>query len=180
MNQRIQLAKPFLSKFVHQKPGARGGSYVSHDVVNQYLLRILGPFDWTLVEVLRCDHKDLHNVISGAVWRMTCTIDGERVTVEEVGDCENPSNWQTDGARLKDSSSDAIKRCAMRLGLGLHLWSQEEYVLFDALQSDAKERPDRPGPGTSIPGDSGVVGQGSVDLVGAKSTDPASEGTINA
>jgi len=30
---------------------------------------------------------------------------------------------------LKDAVSDGVKRCAMRVGLGLHLWSQNDYYL---------------------------------------------------
>ena len=52
---------------------------------------------------------------------MTVEIDGQLVTVEEAGDVEQPFNWHTDGARLKDAISDAVKRCAMAFGVGLHL-----------------------------------------------------------
>ena len=38
---------------------------------------------------------------------------------------------------MKDAMSDAIKRCAMALGVGLHLWSQmgdqDEYFLDKQL-----------------------------------------------
>ena len=51
---------------------------------------------------------------------------------------QNPTNWRTDGARLKDAVSDAIKRCAMAIGVGLHLWSQfegkSEYFLDKQLE----------------------------------------------
>ena len=66
------------------------------------------------------------SIITGCVLSLTVEIDGNLVTVEEVGDVENPFNWKTDGARLKDAVSDAIKRCAMAIGVGLHLWAQFE------------------------------------------------------
>jgi hypothetical protein len=72
-------------------------------------------------------------VIVGGVWRLTVTIDGRTVAVEEAGDVEDPHNWRHDGARLKQAASDAIKRCAMRVGLGLHLWAGERYVLAERL-----------------------------------------------
>ena len=56
---------------------------------------------------------------------MTVEIDGQLVTVEEAGD-RTTFNWHTDGARLKDAISDAVKRCAMAFGVGLHLWAQFE------------------------------------------------------
>ena len=54
--------------------------------------------------------------------------------------------------------SDALKRCAMRLGLGLHLWAQKDYALHDILTkrlqfnsdvnvvSDDLETPNEPSP----------------------------------
>ena len=69
---------------------------------------------------------------------LTVEIDGELVTVEEAGDVEQPFNWRTDGARLKDAVSDAVKRCAMAMGVGLHLWAQmdgqSEYFLDEQLK----------------------------------------------
>ena len=39
---------------------------------------------------------------------------------------------------MKDAISDAVKRCAMALGIGLHLWSQfdgeSEYFLDKQLE----------------------------------------------
>jgi len=121
----------------------KGDNYAPHHAVNQLLLLVLGPFCFELVEIHRGDvleRKDskfldgkspvkLHNVVVGATWRLTATVDGERVVVEQTGDVEHADLWQHDGARLKDAESDALKRCAMRLGLGLHLWADGDYVL---------------------------------------------------
>ena len=68
--------------------------------------------------------------------RLTAEIDGMVIRIEEVGDCESPSNWPHDGARLKDAMSDALKRCCARIGLGTHLYakSDDEYVLYRKLK----------------------------------------------
>jgi hypothetical protein len=72
---------------------------------------------------------------------MRATIDGTEHTVTEAGDCENPGNWPHDGARLKDASSDAYKRCAMRLAaVGLHLWAGSDFYLFEKLSKVDTER----------------------------------------
>jgi hypothetical protein len=76
-------------------------------------------------------------VIVGAVWRLALVIDGRTVRLEEAGDVEAPHNWRHDGQRLKQAASDAIKRCAMRAGLGLHLWAGESYVLDGRLREVA-------------------------------------------
>jgi hypothetical protein len=76
--------------------------------------------------------------VVGAVCRLSVEIDGRMVRIEDVGDCESPHNWPHDGARMKDAMSDAIKRCAARLGIGLHLWSQDESYLYDQLLKETK------------------------------------------
>lgn len=153
-----QLVKPFPNRFIHSNPSG-GGSYVKHHAYTQRLLLYTGPYDFQLVEVIRGfvpgkapnpegqskrareGTPDLPDAIVGVVMRLIVEIDGRRVTVEDVGDCEEPHNWPHDGARLKDAISDAKKRCASHVGLGLHLYAQDEFVLADALQVQA----DHPG-----------------------------------
>jgi hypothetical protein len=134
------LVKPFPGKYVHANPSGQGrGSYVGHEVVTQRLLHVVDGYSTEVVEVLRGDAKDMTNVVVGVLLRLSCTIDGHPYSVTEVGDCENPGNWPHDGARMKDAMSDAIKRCAMRLGVALHVWAQNEWYLDRALA--AGERP---------------------------------------
>lgn len=128
MSQLRDLAKPFPASLVKQPPKGKYGSYVEHSSVTEKLLATVGPYSWRIVEILRGA-----NGIEGCIGELTVTIDGVTVSVQEAGDCEQPKNWHTEGARLKDASSDAIKRCAMRLGVGLHLWSQSNYRLYEAL-----------------------------------------------
>ena len=156
MKQLIQLSRPFPAKFIKTNPSG-GGSYVAHDIVTQRLLQVVGAFDFHIVQVIRGDVAEippnpdgksdrakkgapaLHDVVVGVVAALTITVDGRPFTVQESGDCESPHNWPHDGARMKDACSDAIKRCAMRFGCGLHLWSQEKYYLHDALTRDHPE-----------------------------------------
>ena len=123
-----ELSRVVPKKFVKPAPKGKFGSFVPHYVIVQWLLATIGPFDWQLVEVLRGDSKgtvkqvdiDLHNVIVGVVYRLTCIIDGRRVSVEEVGEVDAYTKTG-DGARLKHCTSDALKRCAMRLGVAIQL-----------------------------------------------------------
>ena len=149
-DQLARLVKPFPAAYIHTNPSG-GGSYVGHEVITQKLLAIAGPFSTSLVEVLRGDvaaippnpsgkstrakegAPALSNVVVGVLLALTIEIDERTVTVTEVGDCEQPHNWPHDGARMKDAMSDAIKRCAMRLGVGIHLWAQQEFFLDRAL-----------------------------------------------
>jgi hypothetical protein len=127
MSQLSELARPFPARLVKEKPGKFAASYVSHDTVNQRLLEVLGPFTWDIVQVV----TNPDGVVSGCLGRLTVEVDGRTVSVTEAGDVERPDG--NNGSNLKSASSDAFKRAAMRLGLGLHLWSTD-YFLDKALE----------------------------------------------
>ena len=137
MTQLERLARPFPASMVQQKPGKFKASYVAHSEVAQKLLSVVGPYDFAVTEVIRGSSGK----VEGCLASLTVTIDGRETTIVEVGDCENPGNWPTDGARLKDAASDAFKRCAMRVGVGLHLWAQERFVLADQLKKSEEISP---------------------------------------
>lgn len=132
MNQLLELSKRFPDKFVHKNPSGFG-DYIQHSVIRQRLLSVLGAYSTDIVETIYDD-----GIITGVILKLTCVIDGKEVSIVEAGDVEKPSNWKTNGARMKDAMSDAIKRCAMSLGCGLHLWSQidgqDEYFLDKQLE----------------------------------------------
>ena len=162
MQQLTEMAKPFPKNFLGKDD--RGNEAVDHTVVTQRLLQILGPYDLEVVEVLRTDvagKKTQSNkeyagghFVTGVVLRLTVTIDGKRVSIDEVGGCENAAMKDGDGERMKHAMSDAIKRCAMRLGLGLHMWAQEHYFLYDKLQETSAEahppQPSKPQTGVEV------------------------------
>lgn len=130
MSQLRKLATPFPAHLVESKPGKFAAAYVAHHVVEQALIATLRTIPRQEVrEVIR----EADGTVTGCVLRMSCVIDGQEVVVEEAGDVENPQNKGTNGARLKDATSDAYKRCAMRMSLGLHLWAQEHYFLDKSL-----------------------------------------------
>lgn len=159
----VERLKPFPRKLIHENPSG-GGTYVKHSVVVQRLLDLFDTYDFELVEIIRGDVREiepnptgksarakkgappLHQAIVGAVCRLTVIVDDAPVRVEEVGDCEEPHNWPHDGARLKDAMSDAIKRCAARLGVGLHLWAQQEAYLYERLRQEQFENEGAPAP----------------------------------
>jgi len=152
-SQLARLVARFPERFIDRDPG--GNLYVSHSTVNEWLLGVVGPFSFELVQIVRGEVAEvapnpqgtskrakagtpaLHQVVVGGVWRLTVEVDGRTVRIEEAGDCEDPANWRHDGQRLKQAASDALKRCAMRVGLGLHLWSGDAYVLDQRLSGTA-------------------------------------------
>ena len=138
MNQLYELSRRFPDKFIHKNPSGFG-DYIQHSVIRQRLLTVLGAYSTDIVETLYDD-----GIITGVVLKLSCVIDGKEISVVEAGDVENPTNWKTNGARMKDAMSDAIKRCAMSLGVGLHLWSQidgaDEYFLDKQLEKAINEK----------------------------------------
>lgn len=131
MKQLYELARPFPPELIEQKPGKFAASYVSHAVVNARLLEICGPFQWSVPRII----QNPDGTVVGCMGRLEVVVDDRPVIIEEVGDVERPSgNAASD---LKAASSDAFKRAAMRLGLGLHLWAGERYFLDRALAKKA-------------------------------------------
>jgi hypothetical protein len=127
MTELQELARPVPSSLIKQKPGKFQASYVEHSVIVQRLLEVVGPFTFRVDELIR----DADGTVSGCLASLEVTIDGRPVVIREVGDVEHPTS--NAGQNAKSASSDALKRCAMRLGLGLHLWGQENYYLDKAL-----------------------------------------------
>ena len=127
------LATPFKDHQIQTKPGGFGARYVSHSEVQQRLLYHLGPTPQRVVELIRNADGQVH----GVVLEMTFTIDGEQVAIQEAGDCERPGG--NDALNTQMAISSAIARCCMRVGLGLHLWAGEHYVLDRALAPKGDE-----------------------------------------
>lgn len=131
MTQLADLTKPFPKNLVRKKPGGAGGEYVKHSTVVERLLQIVGPYSFEVIELIRDGSSE--QMVVGALCRLEVDVDGKTVAITEVGDVEHPAAKQTDGARAKDAASDGLKRCAMRLGCGLHLWSQDGYYVHERL-----------------------------------------------
>jgi hypothetical protein len=128
MSQLKDLAKRIPESYVKTKPGAFAADYVSHADIQQILLAKLDtPPSQEITQIIR----NAEGQVQGCVLRTTYVIDDRIVVIEEAGDVERPG--ANEGANLKNAVSDATKRCAMRVGLGLHLWAQQTYVLDKAL-----------------------------------------------
>lgn len=148
ITQLEKLAAPFPSALDGTKiveEDRRGNVFVSHYVVEQWLLGIVGPHSFEIVQLIRGDTREekigektypaMSQIVVGALCKLTAMVDGRKVIVTEAGDVEIPQIWKHDGARTKQAASDAYKRCAMRLGLGLHLWSGDQYFLSMRLKA---------------------------------------------
>jgi len=121
MNKETQkkLIKDFPKSEVRPAPKGKFGSYVPHNLYTKRLVDVIpGGYDFTY-EIVRA--KD--NSIVGAQCKLY--IKDSDQTIQEVGDVDMHALKRnlTESEVLKLAVSDGIKRCCMRLGLGLELWS---------------------------------------------------------
>ena len=127
-SELIELATPFPDKYIRQKPGKANASYVNHGVIRQRLLDVVGFYDWSIDrEIYQED-----GTLTGCIGTLTVRVGGKDIKVQGSGDVEHYQG--TNGANLKHAESDAFKRAAMNLGLGLHLWCGDEYFLYNKNQ----------------------------------------------
>lgn len=131
-SQLRDLVRRIPAGYIKTKPGGFQADYVSHADIQQVLLAKLGPCTQEVKELI----YNAEGQVQGCILRVSYQIDGETVVIEEAGDVERPG--ANNGANAKNAVSDAVKRCAMRVGVGLHLWSQENYVL-DRMAQDGEE-----------------------------------------
>jgi len=132
-SELIELATPFPDKYIRQKPGKANASYVNHGVIRQRLLDVVGFYDWSIDREIY--QKD--GTLTGCIGTLTVRVGGKDIKVQGSGDVEH--NQGTNGANLKHAESDAFKRAAMNLGLGLHLWCGDEYFLYNKNSDESQK-----------------------------------------
>ena len=133
MSQLSELVRPFPASLVKTKPGKFAASYVEHGVIVQRLLEVVGPFTFKVDSAI----INPDGVAVGCFATLSCTIDGQFVSITEIGDVEHPST--NNASNLKSAASDAVKRCAARIGLGLHLWVGENFYLDRSLNKETTD-----------------------------------------
>jgi hypothetical protein len=117
-----KLTKNFPKDMVKPAPKGKFGSYIPHHLYTQRLVDVVGgKYNFFVKEVLR----DKDNAVVGAICRLE--IEGLGA-VEEVGDVDvhQVARNITESEILKLAVSDGIKRCCMRFGIGLELWTGGE------------------------------------------------------
>ena len=150
MIQIKELQKRFPKKWIRKltKGGGRSEDYLNFATVAQRLLEVVGPFNWKIIREIEEAGK-----VVGCVGQITCKIDGEMITVEGVGTANNTG--ENSGEILKKAESDAFKRCARMLGLGLHLWAGTNSDGSDGYWLDKKGGQNEAG---NISGESDLAG----------------------
>lgn len=134
-----KLIKDFPKSVVKKAPQGKFGDYVPHHIYTQRLVDVVpGEYNFMFTEI-----RDKDNSIVGA--KCTLQIDGLGM-VEEVGDVDTNALKRniTESEVLKLAVSDGIKRCCMRFGIGLELWTggttEEEHYANDTTEKTGTSR----------------------------------------
>ena len=146
-----KLLEPFPDAVIKWKPGATTQDkskalampYVDARAVQDRLDQVVGVLGW----------KDEYEFLSdgSALCRLSLRINEEWITKMDVG---SPSEQPDEGDRRKAALSDALKRAAVKFGIGRHLYSlTPKWVEYDAKKKRLKQTPtlgkSSPSPGSN-------------------------------
>lgn len=135
-----QLAAPFEQDEVKFKPAVVSGSralalpYVDARAIQDRLDEVLGVAGW------QDEYECLND--GSVVCRLRLKIDDEWITKMDVG---GPSEQPDEGDRRKAAFSDALKRAAVKFGIGRYLYRQEaQWVDYDSQKKKFAKPPRLP------------------------------------
>jgi hypothetical protein len=168
------LGEPFPLEEVRWKPQAVSGNralaiaYIDARSVMDRLDQTVGPASW---------QDEYEFLPEGAVLcKLRLRIDGEWIMKQDVG---GQSDQQDNGDRLKAAVSDALKRAAVKFGIGRYLYDlPRQWVDYDPQKKQFARMPSLPswavpkakgarmahpgarkGPGSPFPGQQGTLGR---------------------
>ncbi len=134
------LASPFDPREVRFKPAVVSGNralalaYVDARVIQDRLDDVLGTTNW----------KDEYQVLpdSSVLCRLHLRLGDEWITKEDVG---GPSEQPDGGDRMKAAFSDALKRAAVKFGIGRYLYRlPSQWVDYDPHKKQFVKTPTLP------------------------------------
>ncbi|BAR13808.1 rad52-like recombinase [uncultured Mediterranean phage uvMED] len=139
-NTQIELSKawnPSVVKKLNVSYKKDGIAYVEHTQVTQKLIALIDDVQMELMDVFYDTHYnadgDKLTILTGCTYKISGTIDGKFRSVVEAGMCDKPFEVENrrvnnNGERLKECISDAVKRCGMRLGIGIELYDTSAWI----------------------------------------------------
>lgn len=137
---QIKLSREWNKAVVKKLPVSYkkdGISYVDHTQVTQRLIALIPDVQFKAGSFIYDDYEDLEGrrrkILTGVEYTIEGTIDGHLRSVTEVGMCDKPFEVEgrkpaNNGERAKECISDAVKRCGMRLGIGIELYDSSAWL----------------------------------------------------
>jgi hypothetical protein len=143
------LAAPFEVSEVRFKPGVISGNralalaYVDARAIQDRLDAVLGVEGW------QDDYECLPD--GSVICRLRLRLDGEWVTKVDVGSPSEPAGGRDGGDRLKAAFSDALKRAAVKFGIGRYLYRLPgQWVDYDPKRRQLVKTPSLPAPAQPV------------------------------
>jgi len=139
-SDQIKLSKAWNKAVVKKLPVSYkkdGIDYVDHTQVTQRLIALIPDVKLKAGSFIYDDYEDLEGrrrkILTGVEYTIEGTIDGHFRSVTEVGMCDKPFEVEgrkpaNNGERAKECISDAVKRCGMRLGIGIELYDSSAWL----------------------------------------------------
>ena len=136
----LLLTAPFPADAVHWIPlsvkgnRALAAAYLDARAIMQRLDSVFGVGGW----------KDAYQLVNGGsvVCTLSVKVEGEWVEKTDVG---SPSEQPDDGDKLKAAFSDALKRAAVKLGVGRYLYRlPRQWVDYDPTKKQFVKLPQLP------------------------------------
>ena len=159
---QIKLSKAWNKAVVKKLPVSYkkdGIDYVDHTQVTQRLIALIPDVQLKAGSFIYDDYEDLEGrrrkILTGVEYTVEGTIDGHFRSVTEVGMCDKPFEVEgrkpsNNGERAKECISDAVKRCGMRLGIGIELYDSSawlsSYLADDKLIANKTKPKPKPKP----------------------------------
>lgn len=118
--------------------------YVGHAGITMRLNDVLGPGGWDF-QPMATTPEGLPIINQSAFWaKLSVTVDGETVTKWELA-----ANFNGP----QEALGDALRRCAMRLGIGTYLWAKSEHAAELAAHQEPEPEREAERPGDRDAGD---------------------------
>lgn len=136
---RAMLEKPFPEESLGFRPIATNSdktkalpsAYIDARDVAERLDDVMGVGGWE-------DNYVIHNA-SGVICYLTLHFEGRSITKSDFG---TVSDQKDEGDRMKAAFSDALKRAAVKFGVGRYLYSREyEWANYDNRRMQFTEKP---------------------------------------
>ena len=149
---QIKLSKAWTKAVIKKKKVSYkkdGISYVDHTQVTQRLIALIPDVQFKaghhIYDKYEDDQGKQYKFLTGIEYTIEGTIDGHFRSVTEVGMCDKPFDVEgrkpaNNGERAKECISDAIKRCGMRLGIGIELYDSSAWLSSYLEPKDQKQK----------------------------------------
>lgn len=122
-----------------RKQGSAELTYVTGEMVISRLNEVLGLAGWSF-RVLREGSSEVEAWVLG---EMVVTIDGATITRQQYGNQDVMRGSRATSDLFKSAATDALKKCATTIGVGLYLYDEDERREVEQEMREAARQPQR-------------------------------------